>query len=269
MPVIGLNVHTLTDREVAEVVSLGIDRVRTTLYTTAWTRYPSYPQSFRELVQRCDEAGIRLTVLVHNWFPDDPVVDIGVDRDLMDRFADFVADRAADMSTVEAWQLWNEQDLWVQAPFGAGRGIPMRDRGRAYADQLRLATPRIRQANPRALVVSGGIVSVTDTFLEGMLESDPPVDAVAVHLYGGWNRVRGSLRHARSLVGARPLWLTECGNRRGSDHLLTWRSVIEGNDAERLAERLYPYALDGGVEDYHTLRGKPTAPWLRDHLRRR
>ncbi len=270
VPIVGLNVHTLTDREVREVVSLGIRHVRTTLYTSAWSRYPSYPQSYRELVQRCDDAGIRLTVVVHNWLPpDDPVVERGVDRELMDWFADFVARRAAEMPTVEAWQLWNEQDLWVQAPFGAGRGIDMRDRGRAYGEQLRMATPRIRQANPRAIVVSGGITRVTDAFLDGMLESDPPLDAVAVHIYGRWDSLRGPLRHARTVIGDRQLWLTECGSLRGSDHLATWRSVIEGNDAELLADRLYPYALDGGVETYHTLRGKPTEAWLRDYLRGR
>src|SRR5690606_17227810 len=126
-----------------------------------------------------------------------------VGRDLQERMARFAA-WTARLPACEAVQLWNEQDVWVQAPFGTGVGLGARECGRNYAAQLRLAYPRIKNANPRALVVSGGTADHPDDrwrgFLRGMMEEAPPVDAVAVHAYGPWSRARGIVAEAARIV---------------------------------------------------------------------
>ncbi len=249
-PIVGINAHILTAEYIRHLHTLGIRHVRTTLLWPLWREDASaYRAAWQEVIDRSTDAGLRLLVVAHNWPSDRPVVASGVDREMMDRFADFIADQARRYPGVEAWQLWNEQDLWVQAPFGAGRGVPMRKRGANYAEQLRLAYPRIKQANRRALVVTGGTAEhPARGFLAGMMADAPPCDAVAVHAYGPWEQARDRIVAARRLVGSHaPIWVTECGSR---SHEVTegrqvadWRSLLGGNDEERLAARLYPYAL--------------------------
>lgn len=283
-PIVGINSHVITDEVIAQLRDLGITHVRNTLLWPYWERnFESYPVAYAEAVERATRAGLKLLVVVHNWPGGSRVFKSGVNRDMMRRFARFVAARAAQFPQVEAWQLWNEQDMWWQAPFGASSGLEFRQRGRHYAEQLELAYPLIKKANPRALVVSGGTADHPEAgyadFLRGMMESRPPVDAVAVHAYGPWSRARSLISRARGIVdGHAPIWVTECGNDRPDrfdpDHQRNvWQSVIEGNRAERLAARLYPYALQTDPNDPgHGLfdvrgRPRPVYRWLKQSRR--
>jgi hypothetical protein len=277
--VLGINSHLLTPEAIAKLRDLGITHVRHTLYWPMFEEHPDYPFGFRQDIARAHAAGLRLTVVVHNWFgPDTAVVHNRVDLAMMRRFAAFVAARAAEFPQVEAWQLWNEQDLWVQAPFGAGVGVPMYERGQNYARQLELAYPAIRKASPDALIVSGGLADHPDSgFLEGMLASRPPVDAIAVHGYGSWAEIRERALAARRLAaGHAPIWLTEAGMDAADDQrqLAAWRGIVEGNERERLAVRLYPYVLLSGVTEpgFGLFRRDGRTPratyhWLRRHVR--
>jgi hypothetical protein len=278
VPVVGLNSHLLTPEAVAQLRDLGVRHVRTTLLWPLWS-HPSYPVSFAENIDRAHRAGLRLLIVVHNWPGDSPVFSSPVSERTWRRFGQFVAARAAQFPQVEAWQLWNEQDLWVQAPFGASDRRPMVERGRHYARHLEIAYPLIKRANSRTLVVSGGTADHPRSgFLTGMVESRPPVDAIGIHAYGAWPEARERIEAARSIVaGHAPLWVTEAGQDHAHDaaHLAAWRSVIEGNARERLAARIYPYALmaTGGEEGHGLLRpqgGTPRATyrWLREYLRR-
>lgn len=275
---VGLNSHLLTPDAIAQLTALGVTHVRTTLLWPLWEEnYQMYRTAFAENVARADKAGLKLLVVVHNWPGDRPVFKSGADPRSMRRFADFVAARARQFPEVEAWQLWNEQDVWWQAPFGASLGLPMRQRGRLYAEQLRLAYPAIKRANPRALVVSGGTAEHPDSgFLAGMMENPPPVDAIAIHAYGDWETARQRMQAARRIVGSHaPIWVTEAGaDAEDRAHLGIWQSVIRGNAREHLAARIYPYALQaGGAEaglgllraDGRTQR--PAFRWLRGWIR--
>lgn len=279
-PILGINAHMLTQEYIRHLQALGIRHVRTTVLWPWWREDASaYRAAWKEVVDRSTDAGLRLLVVAHNWPSDRPVVASGVNTGMMDRFADFVADQARRFPSVEAWQLWNEQDLWVQAPFGAGRGLPMARRGEHYADQLRLAYPRIKQGNSRAVVVTGGTAEHPSSgFLAGMMESEPPCDAIAVHAYGPWGQSKERIAAARNIVGGHaPIWVTECGSRTHeiseAGQLADWRSAIEGNDRERLAARLYPYALLSTAWG-HSLIGSNGAPrpaysWVKGFMRER
>lgn len=274
-PVVGLNSHMLTPSAIARLRDLGIVHVRHTLYWPLWER-PGYADAFATSVARAHAAGLRLLLVVHNW-AGGRVFSSGVSRRIMRELAAFVAARAGELPQVEAWQLWNEQDVWVQAPFGASTGVPMVQRGRLYAEQLEIAYPLIKRANPGALVVSGGIAAGADSgFLAGMMESGPPVDAVAVHAYGGYPALREKVLAARAIVGARaPIWATEAGENTDDDsrQLEAWRQIIDGNAAEGLAARVYPYVLEAGeTERGHGLLRKdatvrPAYRWLRSRTR--
>jgi hypothetical protein len=279
-PVHGLNSHLLDPAAVSQLRDLGVTHVRHTLYWPLW-RNPGFPEAFAENVARAHRAGLRLTLVVHNW-AGGAVVGAGVSRRLMADFASFVVARARQFPHVEAWQLWNEQDLWVQAPFGASTNLPMVQRGRLYAEQLERAYPLIKRANPRALVVSGGTAEHPSSgFLQGMMESRPPVDAVAIHAYGAYPAFRERVLAARTIVGDHaPIWVTEAGDdasQRQDDgrHLAIWRSVLEGNEREQLAARVFPYVLvaGDGERGHALLRAddsrRPTYEWLRRYLRQR
>lgn len=283
-PLLGINTHLLTAAAIRQVRDLGLGHVRTTIYWPLWERdHEGYRSAMAAGLARTEAAGLEVLVVVHNAWGD--VFHTGVDPAMWDRFADWVAGLALRFPSVEAWQLWNEQEVWVQAPFGAG-ATPRasgRETGRSYARQLELAYPRIKQANPRALVVTGGTADHPQGrwrgFLRGMMESEPPCDAVALHSYGLWSRARGMLTEAREAIGPRlPLWLTEFGmdrpDRFSEDrHLETWRSVIVGNEREPLAARLYPYCLQ--TDPRHPGHGlfapggapRPAYEWLRRRVR--
>jgi hypothetical protein len=275
-PVLGLNSHFLTPQAIAQLRDLGIRHVRHTLYWPLWQQQPGYPAAFRENVARAHAAGLRLLLVVHNW-AGGRVFRSGVNRRMMTDLGRFVAARAEELPQVEAWQLWNEQDVWVQAPFGASTNVSMEQRGRLYAEQMERAYPLIKRANPRALVVSGGTAApVASGFLQGMMAATPPLDAVAIHVYGAFAAFRREALAAREIVGGHaPLWATEAGEETASDsrQLAAWREVVEGNDRERLVSRIYPYVLEAGpTEPGHGLlrqdgRQRPTYQWLRQRTR--
>ncbi len=277
-PIHGLNSHLLTPEAVAQLVDVGATHVRHTLYWPLWQN-PGFPEAYAANLERAHRAGLRLTLVVHNW-AGGPVVGSGVSRRMMSQFTDFVVARVRQFPQVEAWQLWNEQDLWVQAPFGASSHVPMIQRGRLYAEQLERAYPLIKRANPRALVVTGGTADHPSSgFLQGMMERRPPLDAVAIHAYGAYPAFADRVRAARAIIGdGTPLWVTEAGDDASerpddSRHLATWRSILEGNARERIADRIYPYVLVAGETErgHGLLRAddspRPTYRWLRSHLR--
>jgi len=185
-------------------------------------------------------------------------------------FASFMAERVAEFPQVQAWQLWNEMDVAFTPVFGAGRPeVSFRERGRLYSEMLRQAYPAIKQSNPNALVVVGGIASDIDGgFLEGLYEAGAQYDVLALHTYGFplelAFRERGTV--ARRVMqrhhDTRPLWNTEFGLERtvipgysrltaaqtDSLHLAAWRASLEANAHNRLYDRVYGYVLSEGTD---------------------
>jgi hypothetical protein len=286
--VVGVGAHRLDAGSIARLRDLGARHVRTTLYWSHWDD-AEYRQVFADDVQRAADAGIELLVVVHQQ-PSGGYADRQrVYRD----FAAFMADRAAEFPQIRYWQLWNEMDVAFTDVFGAGRDeVPMRRRGRNYAEMLALAYPAIRSANPDALVVTGGIAAgIGDGFLAGMYEGGARYDILAIHSYGFpvWPAFRDRGREARSIMrrqrDTRPLWNTEFGMEAAvvapgwpstpADvdryHLDAWRESIEGNERHRIYDRIYGHVLvQGGDLGYDLVRvdgtPRPAFLWLREWL---
>jgi hypothetical protein len=116
---------------------------------------------------------------------------------------------------VHAWQVWNEPNLpqfWASGPDPA-----------AYTRLLRAAAAAIRQADPRARVVSAGLSFSRhgipfERFLRGMYGAGAgdAIDVVAVHPYAPdaeatLDLVRRARALLRELGRSEPIWVTEFG----------------------------------------------------------
>jgi hypothetical protein len=143
------------------------------------------------------------------------------------RFGAFMGAIARRLPGVDAWQLWNEPDapeFW--------RGAPQPG---AYAALLRAAYPAVKAAQPRAVVVTGGMVGNNMDFLRALYDHGAKgyFDAVGVHtdtacLTNGpgvyYRDERGRIgrytfsayREVHAVMadhgdGAKPIWMTELG----------------------------------------------------------
>jgi hypothetical protein len=286
---VGVGSHGLDEVSIQQLRALGVRHVRTTLYWNHWGE-SAYRQSFAEGIRRAVAAGLEPLVVVHQQ----PSGGYPERRQVYRDFARFMSERAAEFPEVRYWQLWNEMDVAFTEIFGATRNdVGMRQRGRNYAEMLQLAYPAIKQANPRAVVVTGGIASeIGGGFLAGMYEGRAQYDVLAIHTYGFpvWPMFRERGQEARALMrrhgDTRPLWNTEFGMEAGAVppgwaaaradidryHLDSWRSSVEGNHRERIYDRIYGHVLkQGGDLSYDLVRSdgspRPAYSWLRSWLR--
>jgi Cellulase (glycosyl hydrolase family 5) len=158
-------------------------------------------------------------------------------------FGAFMGGMAQRLPAVDAWELWNEPD---SPGFFAGAPDPA-----TYAGMLRAAYPAIKAAQPRAAVVTGGLVGNDMDFVEQLYRhgAQGSFDAVGVHtdtacLTNGPGRFyrdeRGRIgrftftgyREVHAVMsahgdGAKPIWMTEIGwntqsTRRRSCNVGTW-----------------------------------------------
>jgi hypothetical protein len=278
-PIVAINSHLLLDEDLRLMRELGFTHTRSTLITQLWTDHPTYAISVRENTQRTQDYGIALLYVVHNVYGE--VFNLRNDPAEARRFTGIVGDMMRTLPTVESWQLWNEVDMWVQAPFGSGNTprLSAERVGENYGRWWQEAYSILKQIRPDALLVTAGTADHSDgrwrTFLRSMLETGLVADGIAVHAYGPWERSRPMIAETHSLVAGRaPIWVTECGAMPGAHwtpdyHAEAWRSTVEGNERERLAERLYLYALQTDPNDpWHGVRNvdgspRPTMQWLR------
>jgi hypothetical protein len=287
-PVVGVGAHQLDARSVAQLRNLGVRRVRHTLYWKRWESEPRYRRDEAEAIRAATRAGFELLVVVHQQ----PARFGYRNRTVAySAYAEFMGVLARAFPDVEAWELWNEMDVpGFTDVFGAGTGASLRQIGRNYGEMLRLAYPAIKRANPRAIVVTGGMASdPEDGFLQGLLDSGAPWDALGIHAYGlpVWSAVKGRAERAREILAGdhRPLWCTEFGMeeaviprawpRTKADvdqwHLASWRDPIVGNEDLHLYARMYGHVLtQGGDRSYDLIRRdgslRPAAVWLRGYL---
>jgi hypothetical protein len=287
---IGLITHLTDARSVALLRAANVRHAKTTLYWDRWETDSAYRRDFAAGIARLAGAQLELTVVVHA--PPAAIARYADRRLAYARFADFVGARAAQFPAVRYWQLWNEVDApgWTEL-FGAGR-VSMREQGRLYGQMLTLASPRIRQASPKARVVISGLAGPEDSigvFLQGIYDARGPFDVVAVHAYGPpvWKAARDRAAVLRAVMRARgderPLWLTEFGisdavmrqlwrigsrdarDRRQADE---WRELAEWNDRAGGFDRMVGYALIDeaqigyGIVDADGVRVRPAYRWL-------
>ena len=229
-PELGIGMHQVDQEGIDILKETHVRFVRFTLYWNLieTTEEPGVYdetalQSMDETVKLFEANNIIPVVVVHG---NPPGVSFSTRHESYERFARFMAFAAERWPYVRYWELWNEMDVAFTDLFGAGvePEVPMIERGRNYAQMLRLAYPAIREANPKAIVVTGGMDNYTE-FPRGIYEAGgrPYFDIMNMHTYGipsQWSFVqRGAAM--RDLMaefgdGRKPLWNTEFGVDAGS-----------------------------------------------------
>lgn len=290
-PTVGIGTHTIDPPSVAQLRDLGVRQVRWTLYWDLWND-SLYRRDWAAGLERGQRAGLDIVVVVHR----PRFGDFEQRQALYRAFAQFMRDMAARFPRVRAWQLWNEMDVTFTDAFGAGHPeVPLRQRGHFYAEMLRLAYPAVKQGNPQALVVTGGIASdLEGGFLEGLYDAKADFDVLALHTYGfplvDAFRARGlaARRIMRAHHDERPLWNTEFGledrvipgnselspEQVDAAHREAWRTTIETNAREKIYERIYGYVLgDGKSLGFALVRPdgspRPAYLWLKGWIEQR
>lgn len=227
-PEVGIGVHLpqnysdTSQREMDRLKAIGVRLVRVTIYWEAFEKDGPYRAYWDQMLQRFHEQGFEVVPTVHrsperySW---------SNRQEAYSAYAQFMAELASRYPTVLYWQLWNEMDAGHTNLFGAydGRtsspqGVSMLDRGKAYAEMLKLAYPAIKRANPKAWVVTGGMINVTD-FPRGIYEGGGKdfFDFMAIHSYEP--AMTGFKQRALDVHGVmagykddkKPLWTTEFG----------------------------------------------------------
>jgi len=282
-PELGLGMHQMPDNQIELVRKLGVRFVRHTLY---WNQVETTAEAGKydagqlaqwdDLVQRCEKQGVILVVVVHG---NPPGVSFANRQQGYRRFAAFMADMAKRYPQVRYWELWNEMDVAFTDLFGAQNGVPLRERGRMYADMLKLAYPALKAANSDAYVLVGGMTD-TDEFPRGLYEGGGRdyFDVMSIHTYGVpvmWSfsargqRVRRIMDESGD--GGKPLWNTEFGIDAGNfvgawgyphawtppqkDHEFfdaeqgrQWQSCLEKNQELGRYAKALPYQFQAGNE---------------------
>jgi polysaccharide biosynthesis protein PslG len=201
----------------------------------------------------------------------------------LDEYAAFAAAAAARyQGDISHWEIWNEPNWWFWRP----KPDPAR-----YAEMLRTAYPRIKAANPNAVVIAGATAPAPDdgtvydevTFLQRVYQHGGKgfFDAWSHHPYShphfpsfqhpqnAWQQMFATTPSIRSVLeangdGAKKVWGTEYGSPTSGDYGV----VSEATQAEHAREaltlwRTYPWA---GVLFWYSTRdvaayGQATASW--------
>jgi hypothetical protein len=285
-PEIGVGAHRLDDNSIQMMRAANLRLVRHTMYwnqvenTTTPGQYDAKALAkWDDLVSRCERSGIVLLVVVHG---NAPGVHFAQRQEGYRRFAQFMAAMVSRYSKVKFWELWNEMDQAFTDLFGAGKAtVSLRERGKMYAEMLKMAYPAIKQANSNAWVLTGGMTDWNE-FPRGIYEGGgaPYFDFMNLHTYGV-PVIYGFVGRGLSIYSVmkdfkdegRPLWNTEFGIDAGNVvnawgipharkqpsedganfdavHLSTWRDCVEDN----LRRKLYVKALG-----YQWMAGNETA----------
>ena len=113
-----------------------------------------------------------------------------------------------------AIELWNEPNL------GEDRFWIAPDEPRAYAEMVKAAYPRLKQASPNLPVLAGALAYGNDAWVRGMYAAGIKghYDGLAIHPYhdgapspGSWGGIEWARRLQREAGDTAPLWLTEFG----------------------------------------------------------
>ncbi len=222
-PELGMNVHIFNDKVAENLKKAGIKYIRQTIYWYAFQKTSKGGRYSRKALKKLDKlVGLYKKYELHPVFVvhgNPPGISWKNRQEGYKQFAQFMKMLASRYKYVKHWQLWNEMDSAFTDLFGAPNKIPMKERGKCYAEMLKLAYPVIKQANPEALVLTGGVVNWTQ-FPQGIYEAGGKdfFDIMCIHTYGiplPWSFVlRGNtLRDIMDAYGdtMKPLWNTEYG----------------------------------------------------------
>ncbi len=281
---VGVGSHSLDDADIKLIRGANIRLVRITMYwgaienTETPGKYDAKAlRDWDNLVDRADRAGISLLVVVHS---NPPGTNFPNRQAGYQRFANFMSVVTKRYPKVRFWELWNEMDQGFTDLFGANQPeIPLRERGKMYAEMLKLAYPVIKQANPRAWVLTGGMTDWNE-FPRGIYEGGGRdfFDFMNLHTYGV-PVIYGFVARGLTLYSVmkdfhdegRPIWNTEFGidagnvvnawgfpharkepKEDGADfdavHLASWKDCIEDNARRRLYVKTLGYQFKAGNE---------------------
>lgn len=208
------------------------------LYGVGWVRFVFHVESRRETVEQAfaffdpviraySQAGVKiLLILLQDTFGGNAP---WLGNNDWRQFARGFGERAGVIARryrgqVAAYQVWNEGDV-----SGAPTSIFVRPED--YAAILLATAQAISQADPAALVVTGGLASPTDNAIEYLKAVRTasggiiPADGIAVHPYGQippdpsaepfplWNTgsIKRTLQKFSDNFPAMPVWITEFG----------------------------------------------------------
>jgi hypothetical protein len=195
------------------------DKVESVQGTRDWTQL----KQFEREVRRLSLEGLTPMVIVRgtpSWAQKVPDYACGpIKEDALDDFADFVGEAVARYSVppynVKYWEIWNEPDVIrnvnPKSPYGCwGDDQDEYYGGRYYAQMLKRVYPAIKQADPEAQVILGGLLMLCDSddptlqpsvgdcpsakFLDGILVEGgaSAFDIMAFHSYPYWEPGFGS-----------------------------------------------------------------------------
>jgi hypothetical protein len=270
-PELGMGVHPpIRALDVTQLKAANLRTVRVSLWWGWWN--DEQRAVWDEMVPRLQRDGIEIIALVA---ANPPQYSFANRHEGYRAYADFVGELAARYPSVRYWELWNEMDMGWTDLFGAhDPNIPMLERGRMYAEMLKLAYPAIKRANPNAWVLTGGMMDTND-FPRGIYEGGGRdfFDFMAIHTYGDW--VLGEpffrIHNVHNVMKSygdefKPIVNTEFGMSGGitacsqgfphswippkddatvfdQEQLKNWRDPIQYNHSERLYWKLFPYQL--------------------------
>lgn len=264
----GNELYAQSEPELAATIAgyqrLGVKWVR---FDFDWSVIEPAPQHYRfgpydKVVERLARAGIRVLGLVAYtpaWANGGKPGKYHPPRD-PEAFAGFcarLARRYAAMG-VHAWEIWNEPNLgqfWGKAPDPA-----------MYTRLLKLAYAAIKQADPQAFVVSGGLAQPATTatsidsleFLAAMYRHGAQgyFDALGNHPYTSpripgeaaaynWRKMASTSPSLLSVMrrhgdGDKRIWITEFGA--PTEGRSAWGTVVDENRQALMVERTYAEA---------------------------
>ena len=243
-PEFGIGVHGFDQKVADNLKRANIRFVRQTMYwyavekTAEPGKYDAAAlAAWDKLIELYRQNGLIPEIVVHG---NAPGCSFATRIDSYKRFAAFMAFVAKRYPYVRYWELWNEMDSGFTDLFGAGvqPEVPIKERGKYYAQMLKIVYPAIKQANPSAVVLTGGMTDWTE-FPRGIYEGGGReyFDVMNIHAYGiplEWGFVeRGAA--ARAIMNehgdaTKPLWNTEFGLDAGSV-VAAWGMPKSGADA--------------------------------------
>jgi len=274
---LGMGSHSIDEHSLQMIKDLGIRLVRYTMYWDSIEAGREKLNDWDKDIARCERMGMHLVIVVHRGPPE---LVFANREEGYRRFAEFMAKMAARYQYVRYWELWNEMDVDFTDLFGAfQKDVPMRQRGKYYAEMLRLAYPAIKRANPKAFVLTGGMSDCLE-FPTGIYEGGGKdyFDIMNIHTYGlpiVWAFIGRGLA-ARQVMedhgdADKPLWNTEFGIDAGNiirawgipdvkDHgkylddtmIAQWKECLDAARRYRLYQKVLPYqfhAESGGLPE--------------------
>ena len=195
----------------------------------------------------------------------DPANDVSYYAPDLDYFLDYVRGVVSRYHVyIDHWEIWNEPDheiFWRPAPDP-----------QAYAQMLIHSAALIKQIDPAATVLIGGINPFDTTFLQAVADAGAwsSFDILAIHPYvdpyspedGNLVAAANAVRGLAARYGPKPIWVTELGWASGPGDRDS-RGLTDTDDQASYLVRAMLLLWEAGVERifWYTLKDDPGNPY--------